>query len=257
MTIYALTGVTILAGVVTAITGMGAGMITTSTLILFGGDPTLAAGAGVTTSWIIRLTDTALIAHTHSINQTLSGREKLVRPLLFGSLCGALSGITVGTIIDASQLRIIIGATMLVTAGIETLRQLRGINQNTNTASLPAMPATWVLVTLGAIGTAAAAITSTGVGAIIGTGLMATCRKLSAATIVQITIVVTASSLTIVVVLRALTGDIPFAILLLLAPAGCLGALLGGLISHTAPERTIRLGLIALTGLLGLGMVIL
>lgn len=227
-----------------ALTGVGAGSMTTPLLILLlHVSPATAVGTALSFGTIVKIVSVPVYAVRRQVNL------KVLAFLLAGGLPGVIGG---GFLLNRvkngpyqSTLFMLLGGLIVATAGFHFYRQLRPLPRSANTDRSRFLP--WIALPIGA----EVGFSSAGAGA-LGSLVLLSFTRLTTTEVVGTDLCFGLSVSFVGSLIQVSAGNYDPQLLTKLVIGGVLGAVTGSLLAGRIPQRPLRFGLLTMLILLGL-----
>jgi uncharacterized protein len=219
-----------------ALTGVGAGSMTTPVLILlFGVSPSFAVGTALIFSVIVKLVAAPVYVFRSQVDKRILSRMFL----------GGLPGVVVGSLLlnrlkTAADERFLYGALgtlIILTAGFQLYRVFRPARRGTNSDRSHLLP--WLALPIGA----EVGFSSAGAGA-LGSLLLLGLTRLDAATVIGTDLCFGLGVSLLGSAIQFGAGNFDSMLLLKLAAGGICGAICGSMLSGKLAQTPLRVGLL-------------
>lgn len=227
-----------------ALTGVGAGSMTTPLLILLlHVSPAAAVGTALSFGTVVKLVSVPVYAVRRQVNVRILGL------LLAGGLPGVIGG---GFLLNRvkngpyqSALYALLGGLIVVTAGFHFYRQLRPLPNSSKTDRSRFLP--WIALPIGA----EVGFSSAGAGA-LGSLVLLGLTRLTTVEVVGTDLCFGLAVSFVGSLIQVSAGNYDPALLLKLVIGGVLGAVTGSFLAGRIPQRPLRFGLLTMLIVLGL-----
>lgn len=227
-----------------ALTGVGAGSMTTPLLILLlHVSPALAVGTALTFGTVVKLVSVPVYAVRRQVNLRILGL------LLAGGLPGVIGG---GFLLNhfrngphQGELYALLGALIVATAGFHFYRQFRPSPRSSTVDRSRLLP--WIALPIGA----EVGFSSAGAGA-LGSLVLLGLTNLTTVEVVGTDLCFGLAVSFVGSLIQVSAGNYDPALLLKLVIGGVLGAVTGSLLAGRLPQRPLRFGLLSMLIVLGL-----
>lgn len=226
-----------------ALTGVGAGSMTTPLLILLlHVSPAKAVGTALSFGTVVKLISVPVYAARRQVN------VKILTLLLAGGLPGVIGG---AFLLDHVKngpyqgvLYALLGGLIVATAAFHFYRQLRPLPRPSSTDRSGLLP--WIALPIGA----EVGFSSAGAGA-LGSLVLLSLTRLTAAEVVGTDLCFGLAVSSVGSLIQVSAGNYDPALLTKLVIGGVLGAITGSLLAGRIPQRPLRFGLLSMLILLG------
>ncbi len=227
-----------------ALTGVGAGSMTTPLLILFlRVPPAIAVGTALTFGWIVKIATVPFYAARRQVNwRTLALLLSTGIPgVVLGGL--ALNHLKRGPY--EGTLYAVLGAIIVATAAFHLYRQFRPNPRPSNNNRAKLLP--WFAFPIGA----EVGFSSAGAGA-LGSLMLLSLTPLTAAEVVGTDLCFGLGVSFVGSMMQVSTGNYDLALLIKLVAGGLCGAFIGSFLAGRIPQRPLRFALLSMLIMLGL-----
>ncbi|GGL29577.1 sulfite exporter TauE/SafE family protein [Phycicoccus endophyticus] len=246
--------VSLAVGVVVGLTGMGGGALMTPALVFLGIPPTAAVANDLVAAAVNKSVGAAVHARQGSPDLRLAGL------LITGSVPGAFLGAwltgRLGTGDEAEEaLRMVLGATLLLTAATYTLRVYGSTFHGWGSGSDSGRQVKVVpTVVVGVVGGVLVGLTSVGAGSIIMISLLLLNPGMSAKRLVGTDLVQAIPLVVAAAVGHVVVTGVDWAVLVPLVLGGAPGTFLGARLSAWVPSGAVRRGIVIVLTLTALSL---
>jgi uncharacterized membrane protein YfcA len=226
-----------------ALTGVGAGSMTTPLLILLlHVAPATAVGTALSFGTVVKLISVPVYAVRRQVNLKVLGF------LLAGGLPGVIGGAFVLDRVKNGPfqgvLYAVLGTLIVATAGFHFYRQIRPLPRPSNRDRSRLLP--WIALPIGA----EVGFSSAGAGA-LGSLVLLSLTRLTTAEVVGTDLCFGLAVSSVGSIIQVSAGNYDPALLTKLVIGGVLGAVTGSLLAGRIPQRPLRFGLLSMLILLG------
>lgn len=230
-------------GLAIALTGVGAGSMTTPLLILFlRVPPAIAVGTALTFGWIVKIATVPFYAARKQVNW------RILSLLLVSGIPGVITG---GVALNRFKtgpyqgtLYGVLGSVIVATAGFHLYRQFRPNPRPSNSNRARLLP--WFAFPIGA----EVGFSSAGAGA-LGSLMLLSLTPLSAVEVVGTDLCFGLGVSFVGSMMQVSTGNYDLALLIKLVVGGLPGAFIGSFLSGRVPQRPLRFILLTMLIVLG------